>query len=229
MKPITPSLPFLDFPTDEVLRTFRPVRALLVETCAPADGQRPHFFATPEDIVKLELHDPRPLLEAIAIEMGYDPDKIASGQGETGVSGHTWVTYCSEQWLPMLVRWQAGEAELLVTMVESFERGAGPSDLRMTILGDAAAKPILRRLAVALARFGVTRRDGCRGTTTVDGEARPVGLPEIALARLDSTLVVNADAQGRLDEIRAGELPDLLHSCDASGLPGATQMPVGTA
>jgi hypothetical protein len=29
MKPITPSLPFLEFPTDEVLRTFRPVRALL--------------------------------------------------------------------------------------------------------------------------------------------------------------------------------------------------------
>ena len=229
MKPITPSLPFLEFPTDEVLRTFRPVRALLVETPPPADAQKPHLFATPEDIVKLELHDPRPLLEAIAIEMGYDPDKIASGQGETGVSGHTWVTYCSEQWLPMLVRWQAGEAELLVTMVESFERGAGPSDLRMTILGDAAAKPILRRLAVALARFGVTRRDGCRGTTTVDGEVRPLGLPEIALARLDSTLVVSADAQGRLDETRAGELPDLLHSCDASGLPGATQMPVGTA
>jgi hypothetical protein len=36
MKPITPSLPFLSFPTDEVLRTFRPVRALLVETRPPA-------------------------------------------------------------------------------------------------------------------------------------------------------------------------------------------------
>lgn len=61
MKPITPSLPFLEFPTDEVLRTFRPVRALLVETPPPADAQKPHLFATPEDIVKLELHDPRPI------------------------------------------------------------------------------------------------------------------------------------------------------------------------
>ena len=229
MKPITPSLPFLEFPTDEVLRTFRPVRALLVETRPPADAPKPHFFASPETIVGMELHDPRPLLEAIAIEMGYDPDKIASGQGETGVSGHTWVTYCSEHWLPMLVRWQAGEAQLLVTMVESFERGDGPSDLRMTIHGDATAKPILRRLAVALAKYGLTQRGGCHGKTTVYEESRQVSLPEIAFKRLDSALIVNADAQGRLDETRAGELPDLLHSCDASGLPGATQMPVGTA
>jgi hypothetical protein len=56
-----------------------------------------------------------------------------------------------------------------------------------------------------------------------------VSLPEIAFERLNNTLVVNADAQGRLDATRAGELPDLLHSCDASGIPGATQMPIGAA
>jgi hypothetical protein len=42
MKPITPSLPFLSFPTDEVLRTFWPVRALLVETNPPAGAAKPH-------------------------------------------------------------------------------------------------------------------------------------------------------------------------------------------
>ena len=229
MKPITPSLPFLSFPTDEVLRTFRPVRALLVETRPPAGAQVPGIFASPEAIVSMELHDPRPLLEAIAIEMGYEPDKIASGQGETGVSGHTWVTYCSERWLPMLVRWQAGEAQLLVTMVEAFDCGDGSSNLRMTILGDTAAKPIMRRLAVALSRFGLTRRGDCHGKATVHGESLRVMVPEIAFKRLDSTLIINGDNKGRLNETRAGELPDLLHSCDVSALPGAEQMPVGGA
>jgi hypothetical protein len=99
----------------------------------------------------------------------------------------------------------------------------------MTILGDTAAKPIMRRLAVALSRFGLTRRGDCHGKATVHGESLRVMVPEIAFKRLDSTLIINGDNKGRLNETRAGELPDLLHSCDVSALPGAEQMPVGGA
>jgi len=229
MNPIQPSLPFLAFPTNEVLTQFRPVRALLVETEAPKGSVVPQLGATLDDILAMEYHDPRPLLEAIAVEMGYDPDKLAAGQGETGVPGHSWLTYCDSRWLPMLVRWQAGEAQLVLTLVETVERGYGPSDLRMTILGDEAAKPIMRRLAVALGRFGLTRRGFCRGMATVNGASRLIELPELVPDRLPVSLKVYGDKDGRLDEIRAGELPDLLHSCDIGGVRATHQPPAGSA
>lgn len=81
MKPITPFLPVLAFPANEVLRTFWPMRALLVDAPTPEGAAKPGFFASPETIVQMELHDPRTLLEAIPVEMGYDPDKLASGRG----------------------------------------------------------------------------------------------------------------------------------------------------
>ncbi len=226
MKPITPSLPFLSFPTERVLAEFRPVRALLVETPAPEGTPAPGLFSKPDDILAMEFHDPRILIAAIAEEMGYDTDKIASGQGETGVEGHFWLTYCDARWLPMLVRWKAGEAQLVVTLVETVDRGFGPSDLRMTILGDEAAKPIMRRLAVALSRFGLTRRGYCHGLAQVDGVSRRVEIPEIAIRRLPAKLEIFSQDSGVLNEVRAAELPDLLLSCDINGVRGDWDPPV---
>ena len=219
MQPIIPSLPFLAFPTDKVLAEFRPVRALLVETPTPEGAVRWDMFRSIDDLLKMDLHDPRPMLEAIALEMGYDTAKIAAGEGETGVDGHSWVTYCDARWLPLLVRWQAGDAQLLLTMVETAERGNGVgSDLRLTILGDQAALPILRRLSVALSRFGLTRQGHCHGRTMVDGVFRKMEVPEIAHGRLAAAIRVYGDRNGALSEIRATELPDLMHSCDCSGV-----------
>lgn len=215
MTPIIPPLPFLAFPSEKVFADFRPVRGLLIETPAPREASdRPlREFRSLRDLT--DLHDPRPLIAAIAAEMGYDPALLAAGEGETGVPGHSWTTYCDETWLPMLVRWQAGDAQLLLTFVETHDRGALP-DLRLTILGDEAARPILRRLVVALAPFHVANPCHAQGPAQVDGRARHMGLPGIALARFAATAWVWATAEGDLGEARATESVDLARSCNLS-------------
>ena len=215
MQPIIPSLPFLAFPSEKVLAEFRPVRGLLFETPAdPKNLERPlGEFRSLKDL--LDLHDPRPLIEAIAKEMGYDADLLAAGEGETGVPGHSWTSYAGEDWLPMLVRWQAGEAQLLLTFVETRDRGDVP-DLRLTILGDAAALPILRRLAVALTPFHLSHPSHAQGTVKIDGKPRRMGLPEIAFSRFAATANVWATEDGQLSPERMAELIDIARSCDLS-------------
>ena len=217
MQPIIPSLPFLAFPSEKVFADFRPVRGLLIETPAPTDeSDRPlSEFRSLADLT--DLHDPRPLIEAIAHEMGYDADKLAAGEGETGIPGHSWVSYCNETWLPMLVRWQAGEAQLLLTFVETHERGPlVGSDLRLTILGDEAAKPIMRRLAVALTPFHLSKPSHAQGSVEIDGKPRRMGLPEIAFSRFTATASVWATEDGQLSPERMAELADIARSCNLS-------------
>lgn len=217
MKPIIPSMPFLGFPSDLVLAGFRPVRGLLVETPAPAltPEQARGEFESLGDL--LDLHDPRPLLAAIAREMGYDADLIAAGECETGVPGHSWTTYCDESWLPMLVRWEAGDAQLVLSLCETFERGGRP-DLRLTVLGDAAALPILRRLAVALSPFHLCRPDLCQGPVAFDGRTHSLLVPEIALNRFGIGAHVCGDAAGRIGAARAEGLADIARSCNLSSM-----------
>jgi len=215
MKPIIPSMPFLGFPSDLVLAGFRPVRGLLVETPAPdrTPEQERGEFESLGDL--LDLHDPRPLTAAIAHEMGYDVDLIAAGECETGVPGHSWTTYCDETWLPMLVRWEAGDAQLVLSLCETFERGGRP-DLRLTVLGDAAALPILRRLAVALSPFHLCRPDHSHGPVDLSGRAGRLVLPEIAFNRFEVSTMVCGDEMGRIGAARAQGLADIARSCNLS-------------
>ena len=218
MQPIIPSLPFLAFPSEKALAEFRPVRGLLFETPASRkDVDRPFGeFRSLKDLLDFsDLHDPRPLIEAIAKEMGYDADLLAAGDGETGVPGHAWTSYADEKWLPMLVRWQAGEAKLLLTFVETHDRGDMP-DLRLTILGDTAALPILRRLVVALTPFHLAQPSHTRGEVMVDGKSRMLGLPEIAFNRFQSLASVWATADGVIGADRMSEMADIARSCNVS-------------
>jgi hypothetical protein len=217
MKPLIPSLPFLAFPSEKIFADFRPVRGLLIETPAPQDGHdRPlREFRSLRDLT--DLHDPRPLIESIAREMGYDADLLAAGEGETGVAGHSWTAYCGETWLPMLVRWQAGDAQLLLTFVETHDRGpAIGSDLRLTILGDMAALPILRRLTVALKSFHPSKPNHAQGQVEIDGRPRTLTLPEIAFARFSATASVWASEAGEIGADRITELADIARSCNLS-------------
>lgn len=217
MQSIIPSLPFLAFPSDKVLRDFRPIRGLLIETPAPQEGSEHPLreFRALGDL--LDLHDPRPLIAAIAAEMGYDADRLAAGEGETGVEGHSWVSYCNETWLPMLVRWQAGDAQLLLTFVETRDRGSVVgSDLRLTILGDESAKPILRRMAVALTPFHLSHPSHALGTVELDHKPRRMGIPEIAFGRFAATANVWATEDGQLSPERMAELADIARSCNLS-------------
>jgi hypothetical protein len=215
MQPIIPSLPFFAFPSEKVLAEFRPVRGLLFETPVdtPADGRPFWEFRSLKDLI--DLYDPRPFIEAIAKEMGYDPALLAAGEGETGVPGHSWTSYGDETQVPMIVRWQAGDAQMLLTFVGTHERGALP-DLRLTVLGDQAARPILRRLVVALTPFHLSRPSHCHGEVITDGQSRRLGLPEIAFSRFKALGCVWATADGLINPERAEEMAEIARSCNLS-------------
>lgn len=220
MVPIIPSMPFLAFPSEKVLAEFQPVRGLLVTAPLPggADNRPAVDFQSLADLT--DLHDPRPLIAAICQEMGYDPNLVAEGEGETGVPGHFWMTYCDETWLPMLVRWQAGDAQLVLTFVETHGRGMYP-DLTLSILGDAAALPILRRLAVALTPFHFAQPSRCEAPLQVAGLRRLLGIPEIPLRGFDIGVHVQGNAAGLIGPARSEELADIARSCGLSSLPFA--------
>ncbi len=78
MQPITPSLPFLAFPTAKVLAEFRPVRGLLVEIPVPEGSKAPIYFRSLGDLLDLELHDARPLVEATCQQLVYATRKVGA-------------------------------------------------------------------------------------------------------------------------------------------------------
>jgi hypothetical protein len=215
MIPIIPSMPFLAFPSEKVLAEFQPVRGLLVTAPLPggADNRPAADFQSLADLT--DLHDPRPLIAAICQEMGYDPDLVAAGEGETGVPGHSWTSYCDETWLPMLVRWQAGEAQLILTFVETHGRDILP-DLTLGILGDEAALPILRRLAVVLTPFHIGRPSSSEGQVQCGGRKRWLGIPEIPVSGFEIVVQVPGNAAGLIGPERAEELADIVRSCALS-------------
>jgi hypothetical protein len=202
-------MPFLAVPSEKVLAEFQPVRGLLVTAPLPggADNRPAVDFQSLADLT--DLHDPRPLIAAICQEMGYDPNLVAEGEGETGVPGHSWMTYCDETWLPMLVRWQAGDAQLILTFAETHGRDFYP-DLTLSILGDAAALPILWRLAVALTPFHFAQPCRCEALVQVAGRRRLLGIPEIPLKGFDIGVHVQGNAAGLIGPARAEELAEVI-------------------
>ena len=147
MKTFIPSYSLQAFPTEKVLREFKAVRGLV------AMGK----IELPPDTAELlplsqknHQHDPvawkkpqinpdlSPLIRAIAERLGYDPALLAEGKGETGKPGHDWVAYSHQGTCPLLVRWQAGKGNLLLS-ASIFEGDLTfGSDLALTLLTDEA-------------------------------------------------------------------------------------------
>ncbi|NBX35557.1 hypothetical protein EBR16_09415, partial [bacterium] len=221
---IKATAPLKGFPTEKTLKDLNPTRGMVITTSINVPpGDRSVLIEMESgsiDDPKLwkggkVLVDAAPIFGRIAEEMGYDPDLVAAGEGETGVPGHSWTSYCDETWLPMLVRWQAGEAQLILTFVETHGRDILP-DLTLGILGDEAALPILRRLAVALTPFHIGRPSSSEGQVQCEGRKRWLGIPEIPVSGFEIVVQVPGNEAGLIGPERAEELADIVRSCALS-------------
>ena len=205
------------FPTEKIFKEFKPVRGFVVQgtlelspdqtiklaTARRNQGDDP--LAWKEPIIEPDLG---PLLKAIAERFGYDVRLLTEGKGETGLAEHSWVAYAHDGGCPALVRWQADQGQLLLSI------GVSPSSgLTVTILADQAGVPTLLRVGDILSGL---QEDG---TAQVD-LAVPVGdtLQQVALTAptTDSvfgpSLEIFLPAGHELNALRRRELERLAYA-----------------
>jgi hypothetical protein len=142
------------FPTEKILKEFKPVRGMVARGAIELPpGQEELLRITKRNRKDDELGwqepavlpDVRPLFEAIAKRMGYDPALLAEGKGETGKPGHDWLTYGNNGGCPLLIRWKPGQGNLLLSIAVT------PSyhdpDLVVSALADEAGHETLLQVA----------------------------------------------------------------------------------
>jgi len=149
------------FPTEKILKEFKPVRGCHVRgKIELPPGQAELLFASlrnrdsdplawQKPTVEVDL---RPLFDAIAERMGYDPALLAEGRGETGRADHAWSTYADESGFPLLVRWQAGQGELLLS-IGIF----GREELSVAMLADEAGLETMLKVHDVVTGIEATR------------------------------------------------------------------------
>ena len=99
-------LPLLAFPTQLVWDKFRPVRGFAITHASPAWH---------EDMDLSSMNRKSAFLDVAAKEFGYDASLLAEGEGETGATGHHWVSYGVQGAVPQLIRWTPGKGNVLIS------------------------------------------------------------------------------------------------------------------
>jgi hypothetical protein len=149
------------FPTEKILRDFKPVRGCYVRgkiELPPGQAEQLWASLSNHDTDPLAWQKPtvevdlRPLFDAIAERMGYDPALLAEGRGETGRADHAWSTYADESGFPLLVRWQAGQGELLLS-IGIF----GREELSVAMLADEAGLETMLKVHDVVTGIEATR------------------------------------------------------------------------
>jgi hypothetical protein len=143
------------FPTEKVLKEFKPTRGFVAKgllelspeqelklTKARSNhGDDP--LAWKEPVIEPDL---RPLFGAISERLGYDLRLLTEGKGETGQPGHSWTNYAHDGGCPFLIRWQAEQGQLLLSIAVS-----PPYELTIAVLADAAGEATLAKVGDILA------------------------------------------------------------------------------
>jgi hypothetical protein len=199
------------FPTEKILKEFKPVRGCHVRgKIELPPGQAELLFASlrNRDSDPLAWQKPTvevdigPLFDAIAERMGYDPTLLNEGRGETGRADHAWSAYSNESGYPMLIRWQAGAGELLLSIGILAQE-----ELSIAMLADAEGLASLLKIHDIVT--GIVAAEGRKESLSV-----PVGdtlqivevaaLPERAYFGPCVTVCLPADRQ--LSDLRRKEL-----------------------
>jgi hypothetical protein len=143
------------FPTEKILKEFKPSRGFVAKgllelsreqelklTKARSNrGDDP--LAWKEPVIEPDV---RPLLGAIAERLGYDLSLLIEGKGETGQPGHSWVNYGHDGGCPLLIRWQADQGQLLLSIAVR-----PPYELTIAVLADTAGEVTLAKIGDILA------------------------------------------------------------------------------
>jgi voltage-gated potassium channel Kch len=160
---IQATAPLKGFPTEKTLKDLNPTRGMVITTSInvpPGDRSvllqmEVGSFDDPQ-VWKggKVLVDAAPIFERIAEEMGYDPKLLAAGEGETGVPEHSWNTYADADACPLLVRWEAGAARLLLCVGLPMLTGRivfqPTREAYVILLGNQEASDIMKRVGLAL-------------------------------------------------------------------------------
>jgi hypothetical protein len=142
------------FPTEKILKEFKPVRGLVARGAIELPpGQEELLRITKQNRKDDELGwqepavlpDVRPLFDAIAERMGYDPALLAEGKGETGKPGHDWLTYGNKGGCPLLIRWKPGQGNLLLSIAVT--PSYHDTVLVVSVLADEAGRETLLKVA----------------------------------------------------------------------------------
>ncbi len=145
------------FPTEKILKEFKPVRGMRfagpidipAEDRAVLRNTRINRYLDRKSWLGARLvPDIVPVFRLIADKMGYDLASLVEGKGETGKPTDTWTTYADEGKTPMLVRWTIGEAQLLLSLVIGDEN-IDPN-LAVLLLADKKAQAHLEQIGDAL-------------------------------------------------------------------------------
>jgi hypothetical protein len=210
-------------PSEKILKDLKPVRGMVITTTIDVPpGDR-------SVLIEMEagsLHDPKlwkggkvlvdalPIIERIAAEMGYDPKLLVGGEGETGVAGHSWTNYADDGECPLLVRWEAGDARLLLCVGLPMFTGRvvfqPTREAYLTILGDKAAGDIMKRVGLALEGLA----DGlkpCEAEVAVGNTLRKVKMEECG-HYFEFQCRISVDARKGPNAVRRADYLELMHS-----------------
>lgn len=144
------------FPTEKTLKEFKPVRGFVARGAIelpPGQDELLRIAKRNRKDDELGWQDPvvlpdiRPLFDAIAERLGYDPALLAEGKGDTGKPGHDWFTYGHQGGCPLLIRWKPGQGNLLLSIAVT---PSPYSVLIVSALADEAGQDTLLQVADVL-------------------------------------------------------------------------------
>ena len=150
------------FPTEKILKEFKPVRGFVARGAIELPPGQEELLRIAQRNRKddelgwqdpVVLPDVRPLFDAIAERLGYDPALLAEGKGETGKPGHDWFTYGHQGGYPLLIRWKPGQGNLLLSIAVSASHSA---ELGVVALADEAGRETLLKITDILQSIEVT-------------------------------------------------------------------------
>lgn len=220
---IKATAPLKGFPTEKTLKDLNPTRGMVITTSInvpPGDRSvLTEMEAGSMDDPKLwkggkVIVDAAPIFGRIATEMGYDPKLLAAGEGETGIPDHSWNTYADADACPLLVRWEAGDARLLLCVGLPMFTGRvvfhPMREAYVILLGNKAAGDIMKRVGLALEGLA----DGlkpCDAEVAVGNTLRKVKMEECG-HYFDFQCRISIDSLKGPNAVRRADYLELIHS-----------------
>ena len=210
-------------PSEKILKDLKPARGMVITTSIQVSPADQTILQQMEEGSCIDpkawkggkvLVDARPIFERIAAEMGYDPKLMAEGEGETGVAGHSWTNYAEDGECPLLVRWEAGDAKLLLCVGLPMLRGyftiQPTREAYVMLLGDKAAADIMKRVGLALEGLA----DGlkpCEAEVAVGNTLRKVKMEECG-HYFEYQCRMTVDSRQSPNAVRRADYLELMHS-----------------
>jgi len=127
------------FPTEKVLKDFTPYRGIILSSKIEFTNIDEEIAANINGDSYLKI-DTTPILLRIAKEWKYNLAQLKEGHGETGVANHSWTTYAKKGGVPELIRWQQGDAQIILVM------GNQSGVLQIVAIGNEPANATLDKL-----------------------------------------------------------------------------------